>query len=340
MTRGATRYSRHELLPEWGAAGQERLRQATVLIVGCGALGANQAQLLARAGVGRLIVADRDVPELHNLHRQPLFDEDDVAAGTPKALAAAARLRRINSEIAVEALVIDVNPQNVEALVARADLVLDGADNFETRFLLNDVCVKLGKPWIYGGVIGAEGMLLVVRPGVGPCLRCALPDLPVAGSLPTCETAGVLNAAPALIAALQVAEACKLLLGAGEPATGMLHVDLWRARFRTFAVRRHPDCPACGKRDFEFLTRRRESWTARLCGRNAVQVTPPAPADLALDDLAEKLGKIGRVARNGFFLNFKIEPYELTIFPDGRLIVKGTNDEAVARALYAKYLGG
>jgi len=338
MNDRPSRYSRQETLPDWGSAGQERLRRATVLIVGCGALGSHQAQLLARPGVGRLVAADRDVPEYHNLPRQTLFDEDDVAAGLPKAVAAARKLRRANSEIVVEERVVDVGPSNIEALLAGADLAVDGADNFETRFLLNDACVKLGKPWIYGGVVGAEGMTMVVRPGVGPCLRCALPEPPAAGSLPTCETAGVLNAAPALIAALQVAEACKLLLGV-EPAAGMTHVDLWRARFRSFAVARQPKCPCCGERNFVFLSGRRGSWTTRLCGRNAVQVSPPVAADLDLEALAARLGRLGRVANNGFLLNVIIDNYDMTIFPDGRLIVKGVEDEAVARALYAKYVG-
>ena len=335
---GEDRYSRQVRLARVGEDGQRRLAASRVLLIGCGALGSVLASTLVRAGVGRLTLVDRDLLELHNLQRQVLFDEQDVAEALPKAEAAARRLRRINSSVEVVALVQDVTAHNVESLVAGADLVLDGTDNLETRYLINDACVKAGKAWIYGGVIGTSGMTMNMVPG-GPCLRCVFPTPPPPGSLPTCETAGVLGAAPAVIASLQATEAIKLICG-GEPARGLLSVDIWTRRFQQVEVLRDEDCPACGRGQYDFLRARETAWVTSLCGRDAVQITPPRPAEISLDELARALAQVGEVALSGFLLQATIEGHELVIFPDGRVMIKGTTDEARARSLYNKYVGG
>ncbi|HCC46886.1 MAG TPA: thiamine biosynthesis protein ThiF [Elusimicrobia bacterium] len=250
---GGARYARHAALGKIGQRGQRKLSESSVLVLGCGSIGGAQAMFLARAGLGRLILADRDYVQLCNLPTQILYDENDVKERAPKAEAAARRLRAINPEIKIEPVVADVTAANIEELVGQADLVMDGADNFETRFLLNDAAVKAGKPWVYGGVLGTDGMVLAVRPGQGPCLRCLF-DLPAAdGRLPTCDAFGVLNTAAAWVAALQVTEALKILTGA-EPDGYRLHtLDIWRGTASPVAAERKPNCPCCGRRNFEFL---------------------------------------------------------------------------------------
>jgi len=239
------RYSRQLRLAELGAAAQERLRVARVLVLGCGALGSHLASLLARAGVGSLRLVDRDRVELSNLHRQTLFDEEDVAAAMPKAEAAARHLRRIDSALELEPRVLDATPATIEPLLDGVTLALDGSDNLETRYLLNDACLRRRLPWIYGGVVGTSGMVFVVRPGEGPCLRCLFPTLPPPGSLPTCETHGILPTAPAMVAALQATQAIRILAGA-DPCTDLCHLDLWRDLWDRIKVARDPSCPACG----------------------------------------------------------------------------------------------
>jgi adenylyltransferase/sulfurtransferase len=331
------RYSRQAALPEIGPGGQARIGAACALIVGCGALGSAQAELLARAGLGRLILVDRDVLELHNLQRQLLFDEADVQARLPKAEAAARRLRAVNSDVDVLGLVADVTPANVLALLEPADVVLDGTDNFETRYLLNDAAVKARKPWVYGGVLGTEGTLLAIRPGVGPCLRCLFEEPPGAG-LPTCETAGVLGPAVLSVAALQVTEALRLLVG--DPRPARIHaLDVWRGAHTAVAVERRADCPCCGAGRFEFLSAERGSETAVLCGRGAVQVSPERPFAPDFGALEARLAPLGPVTLNGFVLEFSPPGHRLVVFPDGRVLVMGTTDRALARGLVAKYFG-
>ena len=249
------RYERQMLLPELGEEGQRELLASRVVIVGCGALGSNLATLLVRAGVGYVRIVDRDLLETHNLHRQVLFDEDDL--GRSKAVAAARKLRRINSGVTVEEHHEEVNAANLEQYVSDVDVVLDGTDNFETRFLVNDACVKHGIPWVYGGVIGCTGMTMTVLPGSGPCLRCLFPDPPPPGVLPTTATHGVLNTAPALIADLQATEAIKLLVRPEDLRVDLLSVDLWGRSFRSLEVERDPSCPTCGQRHFEFLAKKK-----------------------------------------------------------------------------------
>jgi adenylyltransferase/sulfurtransferase len=311
------------------------------LVVGCGALGTVAVDLLARAGVGHITVVDRDFVELSNLQRQLLFDEADAAAGTPKAVAAAAAVARINSEVEVRPVVADVTPDNVERLVEDAQVVLDGTDNFETRLLLNDACVKRGVPWIYGGAIGSTGMSMTVLPGETPCFRCTFPRRPQAGAIATCETAGVLSSTVVIVTALQVTEVLKLLVGDREHLNkGLVAFDVWSNQHeRAIQPARNPDCPCCGLRQFEFLEARVTSRTASLCGRNAVQVSPGHPMKLDLAELGRRLDGVGPVSSSPYLVRLTVGAHELTIFPDGRAIIKGTNDVATARSLYSRYVG-
>jgi adenylyltransferase/sulfurtransferase len=338
MKENDDRYSRQELLEVLGESGQRRLSSSSVLVAGCGALGSVMASILTRAGIGRIAIVDRDVPERSNLQRQILYDENDVETGTPKAEAAARRLREVNSSIEITGHVVDLNPKNVEGLVANADIVLDGTDNFETRYLINDACIKAGIPWVYGGVIGTSGMTMTILPGSGPCLRCLLPSSPTPGSLPTCESQGILATAPAVIASVQATEAIKLLSGA-EPSAGLLSIDLWTRSFKIIKVAAAEDCPACRRGSFDFLEGRESSWTTTMCGRTSVQIMPPGDSSLSLERLSKSLAPSGKVMFNGYLIRFFVKDYEMILFPDGRAIVKGMADAATARSLYAKHVG-
>ncbi|HET9783497.1 MAG TPA: ThiF family adenylyltransferase [Terriglobales bacterium] len=341
------RYSRQVLFAPLGPAGQARLAAARVAIVGCGALGTAQADLLARAGVGRLRLIDRDYVEASNLQRQTLFDEEDARQGLPKAIAAQRRLRAVNSGVEVEAEVADVEPGNIEKLLAASDLLLDGTDNLETRYLLNDFAVSRGLPWIYGAAVGARGMTFTVLPGETACLECIFPAAGQGAGAPpaaieTCDTAGVLGWAVSWVAALQVAEAVKLLVGdRAALRDSLLSADLWRNEFRELArPARDQDCRCCGRHDYVHL--RGEGRAAvTLCGRNAVQIHEHRrPLDLA--ELAARLRPHGLVRDNAFALRFvPTAPagMEMMIFPDGRSLIKGTTEPGVARSLYARYVG-
>jgi adenylyltransferase/sulfurtransferase len=240
------RYAKQILLKDFGPEGQQKLAGSSVLIVGCGALGSVQSQLLVRAGVGRVRIVDRDVPEIGNLHRQILFDEDDVQARSPKADVANRKLPKANSSVVIDTRVMEVTAQNIDELISDVDLVLDATDNFETRYLINDACIEANKPWIYGGVIATSGMTMTVIPGRGPCLRCLFPNPPEPGTVPTMETEGVLATAPVTVAALEATEAIKLLCGA-EPREGLLMLDVWTGSFQNVPVLRDQNCPACGQ---------------------------------------------------------------------------------------------
>lgn len=336
------RYIRQMRFHCLGEAGQRRLAQASALICGCGALGSTLANHLVRAGVGRVRIVDRDFVDLTNLQRQALFDERDVAAGLPKAVAAAEKLRAINSEVEIEPAVADLNPSNIEALCDGVQAIVDGTDNFETRFLINDAAVKLGLPWVYGGCLGAEGQTLTILPGETPCLRCLMEDCPPPGAVPTCDTAGILGPVVGVIASIQALEAIKILSGNRQAVSrDWLLVDLWQNRVRQVSaasLRDEGPCPCCQARQFPWLAGKEGSRSAVLCGRNAVQLTFPGAA-VSLDELARRLEPLGPVTRNPFLVRLKVDPHELTIFPDGRAIISGTNDVAAARTLYAKYVG-
>lgn len=332
------RYSRQILFPGIGEAGQEALLRSHAVIAGCGALGSFQAAALARAGVGRITVIDRDYIEPSNLHRQWLFDEADAAEALPKAVAAERQLRRINSGVEGRGVVADLAAGNAAALLGGADVILDGTDNFDARFLINDFAVSRGTPWIYGAAIGSYGLAMPVVPGVTPCLRCVYPEAPT-GAQPTCETAGILNVVISAVASLQVADALKLLSGHREKVRpGIARVDVWESTLRrTDGPARDPDCPCCGRREFPYLEER-DLPPVTLCGRNAVQIRGRERAvDLA--DLGARLQPLGRVRANEYALRFAINGYEMTVFADGRAIVKGTDDLGVARSLYARYVG-
>ncbi|MBI5745195.1 MAG: ThiF family adenylyltransferase [Elusimicrobia bacterium] len=333
------RYSRQTVLARIGREGQDKLAASTVLVVGCGSLGGAQAEFLARAGVGRLLLADRDVVELCNLPTQILYDEQDAEQRLPKAEAAARRLRAVNSGIRIEPVIADVTATNAAELVGRADLVLDGTDNFETRYLINDAAVQAGKPWIYGGVLGTDGMVLAVHPGLGPCLRCLFEEPPDMGSAPTCSTFGVLNTAVAWVAALQATKAVKIITGAEHD--GFFHtLDIWNGTVDAAIAERRVDCPCCGQRRFDFLdSKRGSSAAAVLCGRNAVQVTPERRLAPDFPRLQKNLAPLGAVKFNGIVLEFIAAGRRLTVFPDGRVLVSGTTDAAEARSLVAKYIG-
>jgi adenylyltransferase/sulfurtransferase len=335
------RYARQVILAEVGAEGQRRLLTARVAVIGCGALGTNIASSLVRAGVGWVRIIDRDFVELNNLQRQVLFDEEDVARGLPKAIAAAEKLRRINSQVQVEPVVTDVNPDNVERLIGDVDLVLDGTDNFETRLLLNDACVKLNVPWVYGGVIATCGMTMAILPHKTPCFRCFLSELPPPGSTPTCDTVGVLGMAASVIAALEVTEGLKLLTGQEEALhSKLLYFDAWAGTLDRLTMGKGDEpCPACDLERFEFLEAREGSWATSLCGRDAVQINVRRQRTVSFPLLAQRLSSAGQVSFNDYMLRLRVDGYELNLFPDGRTIIKGCTDPALARALYAKYIG-
>jgi adenylyltransferase/sulfurtransferase len=335
------RYSRQARFWAVGAAGQARLRAARVAVVGCGALGSAAVDLLARGGIGEIVVVDRDFVELSNLQRQVLFDEADAAAQVPKAVAAANAVQRINSQVTVRPLIADVTPANVEEILAGAAVVIDGTDNFETRYLVNDACVKHGLPWVYGGAIGSTGMAMAIVPGETPCLRCVFPSGQPAGAVATCETAGVLGATVSLVAAVQCTEAIKILLGDREHlGRGLATFDLWSNHYlQATGFPRLADCPCCVRRSFDYLDARATSQTTSLCGRDAVQVSPGQPLQLDLAELGRRLAGAGLVKVTPFLVRLAVDGRELTVFADGRAIVKGTSDLAQARSLYARYVG-
>jgi molybdopterin-synthase adenylyltransferase len=335
------RYSRQVLFPGIGAEGQNHLRAARVLIIGCGALGSAQAEALGRAGVGRLRLVDRDFVELSNLQRQTMFTEADAADRLPKVIASANHLREINSEVDIEPEIADVNHSNIERLIQDCDVVIDGTDNFSTRYLINDACVKHDLSWIYGAAVGSYGVTMTIRPNVTPCLRCIFPEAPAAASAPTCDTAGVIMPIINIVAAVQVSEALKLLSGRVEDLHGsLMQFDVWRNEWRRISIGKPgKDCLTCSARDFTTLRSDNLEFAAVLCGRHAVQVSPSQPARLDLTELSQRLAAAGEVNGNDYLLRFRTGEFEMTVFQDARSIIRGTDDITTARSLYAKYIG-
>jgi len=334
------KYSRQILFAGIGEQGQERLLAASAVVVGCGAIGAATANLIVRAGVGRVRIIDRDFVEPSNLQRQTLFDEADARDALPKAVAAECKLRSINSGISVEGIVADVNPINAEELLAGFDVILDGTDNFETRFLVNDFAVKSGQPWIYAAAVASYGLTMAIRPGVTPCLACLLSaQRPGQGLEETCDTIGVLGPIVNLIASLEVAEAIKLLAGGEANLHGrLLSCDVWTGHFQSVRAQRNAECPVCVRREFTYLDGDAQPYIT-MCGRDSVQIHEQGRT-LDLATLKSRLAPtIHDVRQNDFLLRFRIAPYEMTVFADGRAILKGTKDPAVARSLYARYIG-
>ena len=348
------RYSRQILCTEIGEAGQQRLLESSAVLVGCGALGTALANLLVRAGVGKLRIVDRDFVEPSNLQRQTLFEESDALEALPKAVAAERRLRAINSGVAVEGIVADLGPKNAEELLHGFPLILDGTDNFETRFLLNDAAIHLDVPWIYAAVVASYGVTLTVRPGHTACLACALESsgpserppgnddgaqAASAGAEDTCDTVGVLGAAAGVIASIESAEAIKLLLGKPDSVGGRLvSFDVWSGRYQSVRVARNPACRACVRHDFRYLEGDAQPHLT-MCGRDSVQIHERR-RQLDLAALGRRIAPtVAEVRENGFLLRFRVPPYEMTVFSDGRAIIKGTRDTSVARSLYARYIG-
>ncbi|HEY1759782.1 MAG TPA: ThiF family adenylyltransferase [Bryobacteraceae bacterium] len=333
-----SRYSRQSRFAPLGPEGQRRIRAARVAVVGLGALGSVQADLLARAGVAELSLIDRDFVEISNLQRQTLYQESDAAEALPKAVAAARRLARVNSQVHLKPLVSDLSPRNIEETLEGADLILDATDNFETRYLINDFAVREGIPWIYGAAVGSYGLKLAIVPGLTACFRCVYPE-PPRGAQPTCETEGVLGPVTSTIASLQIGDALKILAcGRDSVSARLTTVDVWSGQIRqTGPPARDPECPCCIAREFPHLEGKHRA-PISLCGRNAVQIHERRrPVDLP--ELAARLGALAAVRVNEFALRAELEPYELTVFPDGRAIIKGTTDPGVARSVYARYVG-
>ncbi|HLB27874.1 MAG TPA: ThiF family adenylyltransferase [Dehalococcoidales bacterium] len=332
------RYSRQILFPEIGKAGQKKLGRSRVVIIGCGALGTVIADSLVRAGVGKVRIIDRDFIEYHNLQRQVLFDEEDVKAELPKAIAAERYLKRVNSTIEIEGIVADVNYANIEKLVKGADLIMDGLDNLETRLLINDVSLKHRIPWVYGGAISASGMTMTIIPGETPCFRCFWSSPSAGAQMLTCDTAGVIGPAPLIVGSLQAVEAMKILTGSKEINRDLIVIDVWRGDFSHLKLSKRADCPACGG-EYEFLGAKFGTRATSLCGQNSVQVLNPEAAGVSLPKLAKRLNSVGQVNYNEFMLRFEVDGREMVVFPDGRAIIKNTDDEALAKGLYAKYIG-
>jgi adenylyltransferase/sulfurtransferase len=334
------RYSRQILFQQIGKSGQEKLLNSRVLLVGCGALGASHAEILSRAGVGFLRIVDRDFVEFSNLQRQTLFSESDAKERLPKAIAARNRIKEINSEIEVESIIADVNNSNIESLVKDVDLVLDGTDNFQIRYLINDACVKNKKAWIYGAAVSSYGTTMTILPNNTPCLRCIFEEMPPAGSAPTCDTAGVIQPIITSISAIQTTEALKILVGDFESLhKSLIQIDVWENVWRKIKLGKpNDDCETCGKRNFEFLDAQNTEFSAVLCGRDAVQIQPPNASQIDLKNLAEKLKNIGEIKLNEYLLRLTIDGYELTVFKDARAIIRGTDDVSTARIVYAKYV--
>jgi molybdopterin-synthase adenylyltransferase len=339
LTEG--RYSRQVLFSGIGVEGQQRLRESRALIVGCGALGSAQVEALGRAGVGRLRIADRDFVEASNLQRQTMFTEQDAAERIPKAIAAANHISRVNSEIDVEPEIVDVNHSNIERLISGCDVVVDGTDNFATRYLVNDACVKHEVNWIYGAAVGSYGVTMTIVPHQTPCLRCVFEEAPAAASAPTCDTAGVIMPIISIVAAVQVSETLKLLTGRLEDLhKSLMQFDVWRNEWRKINPGSPArDCPTCALGHFETLAPTAGEFAAVLCGRNAVQVSPTRAAHVDFESLAARLRPNGEVKFNDYLLRFRTAEFEMTVFQDARSIIRGTDEITTARSLYAKYIG-
>lgn len=335
------RYSRQILFREIGKTGQEKLLSSRVLLVGAGALGASHAEILTRAGVGFLRIVDRDFVEFTNLQRQTLYSETDAKERLPKAIAAKNRLSAINSEIEIEGIVADVNFSNIESFVKDVDLILDGTDNFQIRYLINDACVKHKKPWIYGAAVSSYGTTMTIFPNETPCLRCIFEEMPSAGSAPTCDTAGVIQPIISSISAIQTTEALKILTGNRDKLhKSLVQIDVWNNDWRKIKLGApSEECETCARGNFEFLDAESSELSAVLCGRNAVQIAPPKPTKIDLENLAERLKNLGEVKHNEYLVRFSTGENELTIFADARAIIRGTDDVSLARSLYAKYVG-
>lgn len=343
MDINKVRYSRQYLFPSIGEKGQEKLGQSRVAIVGIGALGTALANHLVRSGIGYVRIIDRDFVEYSNLQRQILFDEKDAELSLPKAIAAKNKLNLINSSITIDAHVADLTRKNAEELLTDVDLVLDGSDNFEVRYLINDVSVKYAIPWIYGGAVSSRGMTFTIIPNQTPCLRCIFPEAPAPETTHTCDTAGVIGPIIQVVAAYQATEALKILLGDNEHlSTSLRNFELWQNEYSDINLKngRNKDCPVCTHHRYEYLhPNNKAERVISLCGRDTIQISPADDVQIDPVQLAEKLKPVGIVEETPYLVRFYVDDYNLTIFPNGRVLVHGTGDKIIARNLYAKYIG-
>jgi adenylyltransferase/sulfurtransferase len=335
------RYYKQTLLPQIGADGQEKLAESTVVIAGCGALGTSLANTMVRSGVGNVVIIDRDYIDYDNLPRQMLFDEEDIRKGLPKSVAAAEKLRLVNSSVNITPVVADLTSSNIEELFKGADLILDGTDNFETRFLINEASDKMNIPWVYAGVVSTYGMIYATIPGETPCLNCFIHTLPAPGSFPTCATTGVLNTAVSMVTSIQATEGLKILTGRKSAISEKLkYVDVWHGISKEFIIKKgDTSCRICDEHKYELLKAEKGIKAVSLCGHNSVQVTPSSVINISFEDLAVKLRDSGEVRYNNYMMKFNLPQYEFTIFPDGRTIIKGAVEETEGKSLYAKYIG-
>ncbi|MFQ5685725.1 MAG: ThiF family adenylyltransferase [Candidatus Scalindua sp.] len=343
MNQSLERFSRQILFQHIGGECQKVLIDSYAVVVGCGALGTVSSSYLTRAGIGHIRIIDRDFIEESNLQRQILFDENDISEGLPKAIAAQRKLRKINNKANIEGIVTDVNYSNIEELTKDADIIIDGADNFETRFLINDFCIKNNIPWIYGACIGSKGLTMNIIPPTTPCLRCVFETMPQMGTFPTCDTAGVIGPIAGIIGSIQATEAIKILTGKYESANKtLIEINVWDTKVKQIDVsdlRSLNDCPTCKLHTYKFLEAEDGVMVTLLCGKNAVQVMCRNTSNIDLVQLAKRLASISDVSSNAFMLKFKVKDNEFTVFPDGRAIITGTNDLSTAKSLYSKYLG-
>ncbi|HPS86143.1 MAG TPA: ThiF family adenylyltransferase [Spirochaetota bacterium] len=335
------RYYKQTLLPQIGADGQEMLGGSTVVIAGCGALGTSLANTMVRSGVGNVVIIDRDYIDYDNLPRQILFDEEDIRKGLPKSVAAAEKLRLVNSSVNITPVVADLTSSNIEELIKGADLILDGTDNFETRFLINEASDKMKIPWVYAGVVSTYGMVYATLPGETPCFNCFINNIPAPGSFPTCATTGVLNTAVNMVTSIEATEGLKILTGRKSAISEkLIYVDVWHGLFKHFVIKKgETPCRICDEHKYEFLKTEKGVKAVSLCGHNSVQVTPSSAIGISFEELASRLRSSGEVKFNNYMMKFIIPQYEFTIFPDGRTIIKGVMDESAGKSLYAKYIG-
>lgn len=331
------RYNRQIILSNWGRETQQKLTGSEVVVVGCGALGTYTVSYLARAGVGKISVVDRDYVELSNLHRTSLFLESDL--GEPKATTVKKRISQINADVTVEAITRDLDPFNAERILRGHDLILDCTDNLLTRYLINDCSVKFGIPWIYAAVIETQGMTMNIIPEDGPCFCCLFPERPPAGTLPTCDTAGVINTIPPVISSIQATEAIKYLTEKDFEVGHLSTFDIWAGDLTGVDIEKDEDCRCCGKRVFEFLEAEVHQTTTSMCGRDAVQINPHMKGEMDLEKLAENLQDLETLEVSDVLLRFEVDNYKIILFKDGRAIVEGTEDEKLARSIYSRYIG-
>ncbi len=343
MDQSLERYSRQILFQHIGGERQKVLMNSSAVVIGCGALGTVSSSYLTRAGIGQIRIVDRDFVEESNLQRQILFDENDISENLPKAIAAQRKLQKINTKVKIEGIVTDVNYANIEELTQGVDIIIDGTDNFETRFLINDFCVKNSVPWIYGACIGGRGVVMNIIPSETPCLRCVFETMPQIGSFPTCDTAGVIGPIAGIIASIQVTEAIKILSEDYESINKtLIEIDVWNTKFRQIDVsglKELNNCPTCKLHNYTFLEAEDGVMATFLCGKNAVQVMSRNRGNIDLRQLEQRLGSVANVSCNAFMLKFKVKDHEFTVFPDGRAIITGTADSSTAKTLYSKYLG-